>query len=104
MKPQRRDKTEVKRLENRLFQALIRLETVDECRRFFTDLCTPAEVEAMADRWNTVGKLLKQESYREIAAETDVSLTTIGRVARCLNGDIGGYRLMLEKLGEWKND
>jgi TrpR-related protein YerC/YecD len=104
MKPQKRDKAEIRRLENKLFQAVTKLETVDECRRFFADLCTPAEVEAMADRWNTVGKLLKQESYREIAAETDVSLTTIGRVARCLYGDNGGYKLMLEKMGEWKND
>jgi len=104
MKPRKRDKTEIKRLENKLFQAVTRLEAVDECRRFFADLCTPAEIEAMADRWNTVGKLLKQESYREIAAETDVSLTTIGRVARCLYGDNGGYKLMLEKTGEWKND
>lgn len=104
MKPQKRDKTEMKRLESKLFQAVARLETADECRRFFTDLCTPAEIEAMADRWNAVGRLLKQESYRQIAAETDISLTTIGRVARCLYGDNGGYRLMLEKLGEWKND
>jgi TrpR-related protein YerC/YecD len=104
MKPRKRDKAEIKKLENKLFQAVALLETVEECRRFFTDLCTPAEIEAMADRWNTVGRLLKQESYREIAAETDVSLTTIGRVARCLYGDNGGYKLMLEKLGEWKND
>ena len=103
MKQRMRNKTEMKRLETKLYQALVSLETVEECRRFFADLCTPAEIEAMADRWNAAGKLVKQESYREIAAETDVSLTTIGRVARCLYGNNGGYRLMLEKLGEWKN-
>jgi len=103
MKQRARDKAEMKRLENKLFQAFLRLETVEEYRRFFADLCTPAEMEAMADRWNTVGKLMKQESYREIATETEVSLTTIGRVARCLYGEGGGYRLVLEKQGEWKN-
>ncbi len=103
MKQRMRDKAEMKRLENKLYQAFLKLESVEEYRRFFADLCTPAEIEAMADRWNTVGKLMKQESYREIAAETDVSLTTIGRVARSLYGNGGGYKLVLEKLGEWKN-
>jgi TrpR-related protein YerC/YecD len=104
LKQRMRDKAVMKRLENKLFQALLALETVEEYRRFFADLCTPAEMEAMADRWNTVEKLMKKESYREIAAETDISLTTIGRVARCLYGNGGGYRLVLEKQGEWKND
>jgi TrpR-related protein YerC/YecD len=103
MKNRRRDKTEIKRLENKLFQALLTLESVDDCRRFFTDLCTPAEMEALCDRWDTVGRLMKNETYREIAEKTGVSLTTIGRVSRCLHGNDGGYRLVLQKQGEWKN-
>ncbi len=103
MKQRMRDRGAMKKLENKLFQALMQLETVDEYRRFFTDLCTPAELEALSDRWHTVERLMKKESYREIAAKTDISLTTIGRVARCLYGADGGYRLVLQKMGEWKN-
>ena len=102
MKRRMRDKTEMKRLETRLYQALLQLKTVEECRHFFVDLCTPAEIEAMADRWEAVGLLMKRESYREIAAKTGISLTTIGRVARFLYGDYKGYRLVLERMGEWK--
>jgi len=104
MKYHLRDKAETKRLENKLYQAILALETVDECRRFFKDLCTPAELEAISDRWATVGLLMKNESYREIAEKTGVSLTTIGRVARSLYGEDKGYQLVLERLGEWKND
>jgi len=104
MKPRKKSASERKKLEDRLYRAVLELETVDECRKFFIDLCTPVEIEAMSDRWGIVGLLLKNLSYREIAAETGVSVATIGRVARCLHGDIEGYRLVAKKIGEWKND
>ena len=101
MKQRRRTPTEAKKLENRLYEAILQLQSVEECRNFFTDLCTPAEVEAMSDRWEVVKLLMKKESYRAIAERTGVSLTTIGRVARFLFGTHAGYRRVLERLGEW---
>ena len=104
MKQRRRNEAERKQLENRLYEAVLKLETVAECRNFFTDLRTPAEIEALSDRWEVVRMLMKKESYREIAEKTGVSLTTIGRVARFLHGPHAGYKSVLEKMGEWTDD
>jgi len=79
--------------ERSLFAAVLTLKTVDECRAFFRDLCTPAELQAMSDRWAVVDWLQKGLPYREIHRLTGVSVTTIGRVARCLADGNGGYSL-----------
>ena len=76
-----------------LLEALLCLETPAEMRAFLGDLCTPAELEAMADRWRVVPLLLKETPYREIHDRTGVSVTTIGRIARCLAFGAGGYRI-----------
>jgi TrpR-related protein YerC/YecD len=68
--------------ERGLYQAILTLKTVEECRAFFRDLCTPAELEAMADRWAVVECWSAALPYREIHEATGVSVTTIGRVAR----------------------
>jgi TrpR-related protein YerC/YecD len=101
MKSHTKNSAERQQHENALYEALLQLKSAEDCRRFFADLCTPAEIEAMADRWVVVGLLLDKVPYRAIAARTGVSVVTIGRVARSLNGDIKGYRLVLEKLGRW---
>jgi TrpR-related protein YerC/YecD len=79
--------------ERNLFAAVLTLKSVDECRAFFRDLCTPAELQAIADRWAVVDWLQKGLPYREIHRITGVSVTTIGRVARCLADGNGGYAL-----------
>lgn len=76
-----------------LLEALLCLETPAEMRAFLDDLCTPAELEAMADRWRVVPLLLEETPYREIHDRTGVSVTTIGRVARSLAFGAGGYRI-----------
>ena len=86
--------------ERALCQALLTLRTVDECRNFLRDLCTPAELQALADRWTVVGLLQAGRPYREIAKQTGVSVTTIGRVARYLGAGNGGYELAARRLGE----
>ena len=58
---------------------------------FLQDLCTPAELEAMTDRWWVVPLLQQGMPYREIHELTQVSVTTIGRVARTLERGAGGY-------------
>jgi TrpR-related protein YerC/YecD len=83
--------------ERKLFEAIAGLRTVEECRAFFRDLCTPAEIQAMADRWAVVEPLQKGLPYREIHKMTGVSVTTIGRVARFVAAGNGGYELALRR-------
>ena len=84
--------------EREFYRALLSLESVAEARAFFADLCTPAELEALLDRWSVVGHLEAGLPYRKIHELTGVSVTTIGRVARFLTGDNGGYRTALSRL------
>jgi TrpR-related protein YerC/YecD len=83
--------------EQRLAEALLTLRSVEECRAFLRDLCTPAELQAMADRWAVVRDLERGLPYREIHDHTGVSVTTIGRVARYLNSGAGGYSKALQR-------
>jgi TrpR-related protein YerC/YecD len=84
--------------ERFLSEALLALRNVDELQRFLRDLCTPAELEALTDRWRVVPMLRRGLPYREIHDHTGVSVTTIGRVARFLAMGNGGYRLAAERL------
>jgi TrpR-related protein YerC/YecD len=84
--------------ERALFNAVAVLRTADECRAFFRDLCTPAEIQAMADRWAAVDCLQRGLPYREIHRLTGVSVTTVGRVARFLANGNGGYALAVRRL------
>lgn len=85
--------------ERALFEAVLSLRDPDECRRFFEDLCTPTELQAMADRWAVVRALLQGVPYREIQRQTGVSVATVTRVARCLRGGEGGYAVAVKRLG-----
>lgn len=80
-----------------LYSALASLRTAPEYRAFLEDLCTPAELEAMCDRWAVVGWLQQGLPYREIHQRTGVSVTTIARVARYLAAGQGGYQLALKR-------
>jgi TrpR-related protein YerC/YecD len=80
-----------------LSDALAALGQADEVRAFLEDLCTPAELEAMSDRWRVVPLLLKGVPYREIHDLTQVSVTTIGRVARTLERGAGGYAAAVQR-------
>ncbi len=77
--------------ESNLYGAIAALRSPAECRAFLRDLCTPAEIQAMADRWTVVDFLRRGLSYREIHRRSGVSVTTIGRVARFLAAGNGGY-------------
>ena len=102
--------SEVKRLPTRspecrergldsLVQALLSLRTAEQLRAMLTDLCTPAEIEALSDRWQVVAPFLQGVPYRDIQERTGVSVTTIGRVARCLSHGAGGYMQAADALG-----
>lgn len=81
-----------------LAEAFAALRSGDEVLAFLEDLCTPAELEAMSDRWRVVPYLQDRVPYREIHDETKVSVTTIGRVARTLDHGAGGYRIAIKRL------
>ena len=101
MKPNRQDSDNYrKRTENALFRAVVSLQEVRECRNFFKDLCTPAELQALVDRWQVVELLQKDLPYRKIHDQTGVSVTTIGRVARFLSDGFGGYEVAIERTGK----
>jgi len=94
------------KVESALYQAILQLKTTEECASFFQDLCTPAELSAMSERWR-VAQLLDQKelSYREIHDKTGVSLATIGRVARFLTQEAyQGYRLVLDRVKKTKQN
>ena len=80
-----------------LFRAIVTLETEEECRMFFEDVCTVREIIEIAQR------LKNKVSYNTINRETGVSTATISRVSRCLDYGSGGYRLILERLEEGKD-
>ena len=98
MKPNRNEsQRQQTHAEDALFEAIISLASPDECRSFFKDLCTPAELQALVDRWQVVEYLEKDLPYRKIHDLTGVSVTTIGRVARCLTDGFGGYRTAFDR-------
>ena len=83
-----------------LYAAILQLQTVEEVESFFFDLCTPAELEGIVDRWRVAQMLVQKMPYRKIAAETNVSTATIVRVARFLNNGNDGYRTIMRRLGK----
>ena len=98
MKPNRQDSSRKQRRdEDALCAALASLTTAEECRDFLRDLCTPAELQALIDRWLVVALLQDELPYRRIHELTGVSVTTIGRVARFLHDGHGGYTVALER-------
>ena len=86
------------RAEAGLYRAILTLRNETECQKFFSDLCTPAEFEALVDRWAVVAHLADGLPYRKIHDLTGVSVTTIGRVARFLSAGSGGYKTALKRL------
>ena len=81
-----------------LFQALLSLNTEEECRLFLEDVCTVKEITDMAQRLKVARLLRAKTSYAVINQETGVSTATISRVSRCLDYGPGGYDLVLERL------
>ncbi len=83
-----------------LYRAILQLKDAEECYRFFCDLCTVSELQAMEQRFE-VAKLLNEGLiYNEILEKTGVSSATISRVNRCLNYGNDSYRTLLTRLRE----
>jgi TrpR-related protein YerC/YecD len=80
-----------------LFETILGLRTREEAERFFRDLCTLAEIEAMTHRWHAARLVDEGLPYLEVAKRTGASTTTVTRVAHWLRHGEGGYRLALDR-------
>lgn len=85
---------------NDLFDAFANLQNRREAAMFCQDILTEYEMSEFSNRWMAARMLERKESYAVIQAATGLSSTTIARVHKWLSGDIGGYRLMIERLKE----
>jgi len=84
-------------MRSELYQALVKLETVEEAEKFLDDLCTIKELEAMSQRLRAAKMLLAGKTYNEIVEETEISSATLARVSKCVRYGDGGYKSVLEK-------
>lgn len=83
-----------------LFQAILKLETVEECYKFFEDLCTVPELRALSQRFLVAKMLDDHKVYSDIVAQTGASTATISRVNRSLNYGMGAYRIIFDRMKE----
>ena len=81
-----------------LFEAILKLESIDECYALFDVLCTMSEINDMKDRFEVAKLLVEGKTYAQIENETSMSSATISRVNRCVQYGPGGYRIVLSRL------
>ena len=81
-----------------LFDAILSLETREECYDFFEDLCTVKEISDMAQRLEAAKLLLDGSTYEQIVKTVEISTATISRINRCIQYGSGGYRSTIEKM------
>lgn len=85
---------------NHLFEAILTLESVEECYKFFEDLCTVPELKAMSQRYEVAKMLSEKQVYSEIVKKTGASTATISRVNRSLIYGSDGYDMVFKRLEE----
>ncbi len=97
-----KEKIDIKNLED-LYDAVLTLETREECALFFKDLCTIPELKALSQRFLVAKLLTENHVYSDIVKETGASTATISRVNRSLAYDAaGGYAIVFDRLKEQK--
>ena len=90
--------TSNKKAESRLYQAILSLETEEECRSFFEDLCTIKELQDLSQRLEVAEMLHEGKIYQEVSKITGASTATICRVNKCLNYGSSGYTTVLQRM------
>jgi TrpR-related protein YerC/YecD len=88
---------------DQLFKAVLTLQDLEECYRFFDDLCTINEIQSLAQRLDVARMLREGNTYHKIETETGASTATISRVKRCLNFGNDTYEMVLKRLKEENN-
>ncbi len=84
---------------DRLFEAILQLQTIEECYAFFEDVGTISELKAFVQRFDVARMLAERKTYREIHEKTGASEATISRVSRALHYGADGYQIVLRRLG-----
>ena len=87
-------------LTDRLFKAILNLETIDDCYAFFEDICTIKELTAIAQRFEVAKMLREENTYIDIAKKTGASTATISRVNRSLNYGNESYDMLFERMNK----
>ena len=82
-----------------LYQAILTLQTIEDCKNFFEDACTIKEIREIAQRFEVATQLWQGKSYNEVNQSTGASTATICRVKKCLMYGSSGYRQALERMG-----
>ena len=83
---------------DKLFEAVLKLETIEECYRFFDDLCTINELEAFGQRLMVAKMLHQKMTYQEIEKATGISAATISKISKSYLYGPNGYKMIIEKL------
>ncbi|MBQ8197345.1 MAG: hypothetical protein IJZ73_04730 [Clostridia bacterium] len=84
----------------KLYKAILKLKTIEDCGKFFEDICTIKEILDMTQRLEVAELLTAGKNYQEVCKETGASTATISRVSKCLNYGAGGYSLVINKKGK----
>ena len=92
-------KFDINKTEN-LYNAILSLESAEECKIFFEDIFTVKELQDISQRYEVAIMLDQGKSYNEICEKTGASTATISRVNRCLMYGNGGYKSVLSKRKE----
>ena len=88
---------------DQLFSAVLKLDGIEECRKFFEDVCTIKELQDISQRLEVAKLLEEKNNYQVVSKKTGASTATISRVNKCLLYGKGGYKIVLDK-GNDKND
>lgn len=83
---------------DRLFKAILCLDNIDECYKFFDDLCTRLELNTMAQRLEVARLLDQHHVYNDIVGDTGASTATISRVNRSMKDGNGGYDMVFNRI------
>lgn len=83
-----------------MYEAVLRLQDVDECVSFFEDLCSPTELSAMEQRFEVMSLLLQDKVYLEILEKTSASTATISRVKRVMDYGTGCMPRVIQEMQE----
>lgn len=86
-----------KRDYKELYDEILKLDSLEECEKFFDDLCTITELDAMLQRIKAAKMLLEDKTFQEVTKETKISSATLARISKCIKYGDGGYREILEK-------
>ncbi|MBQ2603183.1 MAG: TrpR-like protein [Oscillospiraceae bacterium] len=96
------NKADTRPRSDEMYEAILTLKTLEECKQFFEDLCSVSELSAMEQRFGVAVRLEKGMIYNDILEETGASSATISRVNRSLRYGSGGYAVVFDRM--WKRE